>query len=153
MKQNPALAAVLRRLAPGRLSLHGFLGEDERPLEEIIAADLAELAEAGVATQQIGDLLDELHRVADGSLEAPCAACGGRAAVRVTEAMGWIPCPFACGFRAHKAVVEVTAGSIALRFTPLQAHLIREHGFLQGRGSVFRVEPRDLVGLLAACRG
>ena len=42
--------------------------------------------------------------------------------------------------------------SVDLSFTPLQAHLLREHGFLQGRGSEFRLEPRDLAALYRVCR-
>jgi hypothetical protein len=152
MKRNPSLAAVRQRMAPGRLSATGFLGEDERPLDEIVAADLAQLDESGVTPSQIADLLDELHRVADEGLEAPRPACDGRASAEVVESMGRISCPFACGVRSHKAVVHVKAGSIDLYFTPLHAHLIREHGFFQGRGSEFRLEPRDLVALYVACR-
>jgi hypothetical protein len=93
-----------------------------------------------------------LHRVADEGLEAPRSACGGRATAEEVEGMGRIACPFACGVRSHKAVVHVTAGAVDLRFTPLQAHLLREHGFLQGRGSEFRLEPRDLLALFRACQ-
>jgi hypothetical protein len=152
MKQNPAFAPLLRRLAPGRLSLSGFLGNDDRPLEEIIATDLAELDAAGLSTRQVADLLDDLHRLADEGLEAPREAFGGRATVRLVETMGRISCPFACGFHTHKAIVHVRAGPLVLRFSPLQAHLLREHGFLEGRGSAFRLEPRDLAALCAACR-
>jgi hypothetical protein len=152
MKRNPALASVLQRLAPGRLSRSGFLGQDERSLEEIVAADLADLDAAGVGVAQIADLLDELHQRADEGMEAPQDACGGRATVEIIEAMGRIPCPFACGFRTHKAVVHARAGTVDILFTPLHAHLIREHGFFQGRGSDFRLEPRDLVALYVACK-
>ena len=153
MKQNPVLARVQQRLAPGRLSRSGFLGQDPRPFDEIVDADLAELEAAGVRVTQVADLLDELHRRADEGLEAPCEACGGRATVQLVEAMGRISCPFACGFRSHKAVVHVHAGVVDLLFTPLQAHLIREHGFFQGRGSDFRLEPREVVALYVACQG
>jgi hypothetical protein len=151
MKRNPALASLLQRLAPGRLSGPGFLGQDPRPLEEIVATDLARLETADVSAVQIADLLDELHRLADAGLEAPCEGFDGRATVQIVETMGRISCPFACGFRAHKAVVQFRAGTVELRFTPLQAHLIREHGFFQGLGSDFRLEPRDLVALYVAC--
>lgn len=153
MKANPLHAASRRRLAPGRLSSAGFLGPDTRPIDEIVAADQAELAEAGLTVEQVADLLDELHAAADAGLEAPSDACDGRATAAIVEGMGRIPCPFACGFRGHKAVIHVQAGDVELRFTPLHSHLIRQHGFLQGRGSEFRLEPRDLAALFRACRG
>jgi len=153
MKANPLHEASRRRLAPGRLSSAGFLGPDTRPIDEIVAADVADLAEAGLTVEQVADLLDELHGAADAGLEAPCAACAGRATAAIVEGMGRIPCPFACGFRGHKAVILVQAGDQELRFTPLHSHLIRRHGFFQGRGSEFRLEPRDLAALYRACRG
>ena len=153
MKQNPASSRLLQRLAPGRLSSSGFLGRDDRPIEEIVAADLAELEAAALSTAQVADLLDELQRSATAGLEAPRSACGGRATVQLFEAMGRIPCPFACGVRTPKAVVQVKAGPLDLSFTPLQAHLRREQGSLQARGRPSRLEPRDLAALHAACRG
>lgn len=153
MKHNPRLARVRERMVPGRLSSAGFLGDDQRPLEEIIADDLAALARYDLAPGQVADLLDELHRAADEGLEAPREAFGGRAAVRIVEGMGRISCPFGCGTRCHKAVVRVVAGGLELEFTPLHAHLIREHGFFQGRGSPFRLEPAALAELYAACIG
>ncbi len=153
MKRNPVLAALRQRLAPGRLSRAGFLGGDPRPLDELVAADLAALDDAGVTPGQVADLLDALHRAADEGLEAPREVFGGRATVEIVEGMGRIPCPFGCGFRSHKAVVHVKAGTLDLRFTPLHAHLIREHGFFQGRGSEFRLEPHELVELYVACQG
>jgi hypothetical protein len=152
MKRNPTLEAVRQRMAPGRLSGAGFLGDDDRPLEEIIAADLAALDETGVTPTQIADLLDELHRAADEGLGEPQDVFAGRATVEIVEGMGRISCPFACGARAHKGIVHAKAGSVDLRFTPLQAHLIREHGFLQGCGSEFCLEPATLVALYAACK-
>ena len=152
MKKNPLSLAAQERMAPGRLSRGGFLGTDDRPIEEIVAADQAALEQAGVSREQLADLVDDLHRRADAALEGPVTLGGGRVHVRLIEVMGRIPCPFACGFRTHKASLEVTAGDLRLTLTPMHAHLIRAHGFFQGKGSDFRVEPADLAALYRLCR-
>ena len=38
MKKNPAEKIIRERLEPGALSIDGFLGHDERPIADIIAA-------------------------------------------------------------------------------------------------------------------
>ncbi|MBN2449762.1 MAG: hypothetical protein JXR77_05195 [Lentisphaeria bacterium] len=153
MKRNPALQSSRERMAPGRLSRGGFLGDDERPLDEIVAADGAELAALGVTAAEIAELLESFHRAADEALETPRELCGGRIVVQETEVMGRIPCPFACGFRTHKANILVRSGDRTWVVTPMHAHLIGRHGFFQGRGSAFRVEPADLAALVRLCRG
>ena len=152
MKKNPEWTSERALMAPGRLSRDGFLGSDTRTLDDIVAADLAELAEAGLEVGAIADLLDELHEAADEAFENPRSLCGGRVTVQATEVRGRISCPFACAYRTHKANIEIQAKDLALRLTPLSAHLIRAHGFFQGRGSPFRLEPADLIRLYRLCR-
>ncbi|MCK5803979.1 MAG: hypothetical protein KAI66_14170 [Lentisphaeria bacterium] len=151
MKANPKNIRTRNRMSPGRLSLAGFLGDDPRTLDDIVEADLATLEAEGVSCEQIADFLDHLHEAADSALEAPTSTCSGKATVQLTETMGRIPCPFACGVRAHKAVIQVTIDGETLQLTPLQIHLIREHSFFQGRGSVFRLEPAHLAQLCRLC--
>jgi hypothetical protein len=137
----------------GVLSGAGFLGDDERPLAEIVAADRATLEQAGLTVHDVADLLEHLHEVADRGFGASVAIAGGRVKVWIQEVMGRIPCPYACGFRAHKAVVTVSAAAGEFQFTPLSAHLIREHGFFEGKGSPFRIEPEELVALFRVVCG
>lgn len=153
MKQDPSEYAVRERMQPGVLSLTGFLGSDTRNLGDIIAADLAEVEAAGVSPSALADLLDELHAAADAALGSPRSVFGGQVTVQLVEVRGRIPCPFGCGHRAHKAVIEVRSGDLEFRFTPLHAHLVRQHAFFQGRGAPFRLEPLDAVRLYRACRG
>ncbi|NQT54365.1 hypothetical protein HQ576_20070, partial [bacterium] len=50
-----------------------------------------------------------------------------------------------------KGDVELTTPDGAtLRFTALSIHLIRAHGFYQGRGAPYRLEPTQLAELLGA---
>jgi len=153
MKKNPVFQAARERMEPGRLSRDGFLGVDERSIEDIVAADVAVLEQEGVTADELADFLDDVHVAADAALEAPRRLYGGRLTVQLVEVMGRISCPFACGFRTHKANIQITAAGQTVTVTPMQAHLIRDHGFFQGRGGEFRVEPQELVALYRLAMG
>ena len=127
MKKNAQSMDILKKMAPGALSRAGFLGHDPRPLEEILEADRAAAAGLGTTHEAIaaGDGLTAFHR----------------------EALGRISCPFGeCG-SFHKGQVEATDARTGekLVFTPLSIHLIAAHGFYQGRGSPYRIEPATVV--------
>ncbi len=153
MKENPAERRLRERMGPGALSLGGFLGSDDRDVAQIVAADLGELAEAGVTQDQVADVLDELHAAADDALESPRNLFDDRVTVRMTEVRGRIPCPFGCGDSEHKGVVEVRLQDRVFSFTPLHSHLIRDHGFFQGRGAPFRLAPADVIAVVRIARG
>lgn len=155
MKKNPAEQTIRDRLEPGHISVEGFLGTDERPLADIIAADLGEVEAAELTNELLGSFLEELHSIADAGWEGRVPAFNGKVTVRADETLGQIPCPFACGDHCHKAVIGVkdAAGADLLSFTPLDAHLIRKHGFFQGKGSPHRIEPKKLISLYRFCIG
>ena len=78
---------------------------------------------------------------------------GGKITARAIEVMGMIPCPFECPAHCHKAIIEVQAGERSLQFTPLDAHMIREHGFFEGKGAEYRIQPKALIWLYLRCQG
>ncbi len=155
MKENPADQPLRDRLEPGHLSLDGFLGSDQRPLADIIAADTGEVEAAGLTVEQLGAFLEKLHEIADAGWEGRVPACDGKVSVRSDETLGQTPCPFICGEQCHKAEIAVkdADGNDLLRFTPLDAHLIRAHGFFEGKGSHYRIEPKELIALYRHCNG
>jgi len=153
MKQNPAEQTVRDRLEPGHISVEGFLGNDERPLADIIAADTGEVEAAGLTVEQLGAFLESLHVTADEGWEGRVPAFDGKVTVRADETLGQIPCPFGCGANCHKAIIGVkdADGNDLLSYTPLAAHLIRAHGFFEGRGAPCRIEPAELIKLYRRC--
>jgi len=152
MKHNPLFDETRERMAPGQLGRDGFLGDDTRPIPDIIAADVAVLEHAGIRAEQLAEILDELHAAADAAQETPVDLYNGRVTAQITEVMGRIPCPFACGHRAHKACIRVQFNGQEVLLTPLHAHLIREHSFFQGHGAPFRVAPSILIDLYRTAR-
>lgn len=150
MKESPGERRIAERMAPGVLSREGFMGTDRRPLSEIIDADFAEVTRLGTTHEA---LALELGRVLDAAVAAMGAAVtlGANRTARYRDAMGRMPCPFGgCGV-FPKGEVELSDPDTGetIRFTPLSVHMVAEHGFYQGRGSPYRLDPAALVRLLA----
>ena len=153
MRLPPDLARVQERMARGVLARDGFLGTDTRTLADILAEDAEALARLGVRADEVGAALERLTEADLAALGGPVTV-DGRYAVRSVEAMGRIPCPFGtCGLfpKAEVHGRRLDTGQ-ALVWTPLGAHLVRAHGFFQGRGSPYRLEPGMLVEFLGRWR-
>ncbi|HET6427887.1 MAG TPA: hypothetical protein VFJ30_05735 [Phycisphaerae bacterium] len=145
MKQSPADKRITERMAPGVLCREGFLGADRRPLAEILDADRSAVVGLGVTHEQLADRLDEVLRKAVAALGTPVEIRPGLMAV-FHEGMGRIPCPWGHGIfpKGEVELADERTGE-TLRFTPLSVHLIGAHGFYQGCGSCYRIDPESLV--------
>ncbi len=148
MKQTPYDKQLAANLARGALCRDGFLGTDHREVWEIVAADNAAVSRLGLTHGRIADRLRDILERAMARYGNPADVGEGLTAV-YREAMGRIPCPWPHCTLAPKGEVELSdeAGRTLL-FSPLSVHLIAEHGFYQGRGSRYRLEPKDLAAVL-----
>jgi len=146
MKRDPHLQNVVSRMASGLLSRDGFLGDDPRRLEEILDADNSAVVGLGVTHEALAATLEGIFEKARAGLGTP-VPIGGRHVAVHHEAMGRIPCPWGrCGvFPKGEVELADTATGEAIRFTALSIHMIAEHGFYQGRGSRYRLEPAALA--------
>jgi len=150
MKQNPHIQQIVERMAPGVLSRDGFLGSDSRPLEEILEADGAIVARLGTTHQELGRELEKIILEARASLGTKVLVNDRFNAVH-KEAMGRIPCPWGyCGTfaKGHVELVDTQSG-LRIMFTALNVHMITAHGFYQGRGSCYRLEPTEIYQLFS----
>lgn len=149
MKRSPHDCTQRDKLQPSKFSAAGFLGRDERPLEEIINADVREVEQRGLTQTQVADSLQEVHDQAR-------AAMGARVQIRpglwaeYHESMGRIPSPFSGEgvFEKGQTTVYDREGMPRLILSALSIHLIRAHGFFQGKGSPYRIEPGEAIDLL-----
>ena len=68
----------------------------------------------------------------------------------VDEARGLLPCPWPHGGYYPKRVTtfKVVASGRTFRWSDLNIHMIEDHGFFEGKGSAFRIEPAGLVRVL-----
>ncbi len=148
MKQNPKDLLMRMDMAAGRLIKEGFLGEDDRPLTDIISEDLDVLAGLGVSQVELARAMRALtRRGMEGMGEMVDT---GDYLVTTEEFMGWLGCPFKDGRRAAKrnTLVQDKASGKQMRWTDLSIHLIETHAFFQGKGSAFRLEPAELAAFL-----
>jgi len=143
MKQTPQELAVQAKMQPGMLTHQGFLGEDDRHYHEIIADDLETLEKLGISAEAVADKLETLAAQAFEADGYPVRV-DEKFEVSYQSFRGKIACPF-----PHPGVYgkgEITIKNLGnqkeLKFTPLNIHLIREHGFFEGKGSAHRLEPQ-----------
>ncbi len=148
MKQAPDLQQAQQRMAPGALTMDGFLGTDARSLIEILQADDGAVRRLGLTHAEIGAAMGVLT-------DQAVAAFGGVVehgdhAVCACEAMGQMPCPFGHPGLYYKTVVEAenSATGEAMMWSVLQVHMVAEHGFYEGRGARFRLEPEAVARFL-----
>lgn len=149
MKQPPHLAAAQDRMRRGALSRDGFLGDDPRPLVEILTDDEAAVARLGVTHGAIARRMRHFFRAGREGLGDPVVV-DERFEVLVEEWRGKIACPFGHPGTFAKDRVTVTnlSSGRSVSYTALGLHLVESHGFYQGRCSDHRVDPADLVAVL-----
>lgn len=149
MKRSPRENQILNSLRPSGFSAQGFLGPDQRLFEEIIAADAREMQKLQVSGEYLAHTLEKIFFAAEKGMEDPVRIAGDVQA-RYIPCRGRIPSPFPAEGTFDKSLVEVFTdqGKTLFYINRLSIHLIRCHGFFQGKGSFFRVEPEQ-IALLA----
>ncbi len=141
MKQSPEDLKLIERLASSRFSGSGFMGDDRRSLEETLAADRHALERLGVSAATLVRRLRAADRLAREACGAPVVLCPGMEA-RHYEAMGRVPSPFHGDGMFPKGETRISwKDGRQLRVSALGIALIERHGFFQGRGSPYRIEP------------
>lgn len=138
----------VNRFAPSRFSGDGFTGNDKRSIDEIIAADGETLKMFGVTCGQLAQKLTVLFDKAEMVSGDTVTVCAGVEAVHF-EARGKLPCPYRCSgafLKGEVAVSEVPGKRTAI-LTRLGIHLIGQHGFFEGIGSRYRLDPDFAVAI------
>lgn len=148
MKLTPHEKEIQSLFLPGTISKDGFLGNDPRHVHEIIEADRRELQRLGCSQGAVADCMDYFIEEGKKGLETPIDL--GQFTVQVRWQRGLILCPFGEKRRLPKLIATVwnKKREYSIRFSQLNVHMIREHGFFEGRGSAFRLDPSELVSIL-----
>ena len=148
VKQSPHLDQVENEMR--RIGMGTFLGSDNRKLTEILDADHELVCSLGLTHEQIASRLEEITHTAKKKL-GDRIILEDRYEVRAEEHRGMIPCPWEHpGGLFAKSFVELRDRNTGetIIWSDLAIHLIREHGFYQGKGSPFRLEPEVLKRVL-----
>lgn len=149
MKQSPKDQRLEQMLRSSRIVAGGFLGTDPRPVSEIIAADRATLDALDFTPEQVGQRMQDLTDAARPRLGTE-VVIDDRLVVWCEEWKGPMICPWPHGGRFDKRLTTVrrTDTGQTISWTDLNIHLIAKHGFFEGNGAAFRLEPGELVQIL-----
>lgn len=149
MKQTPEYDAIQREMAPRVITLDGFLGTDTRKLIDIINADDAVVRRAEVTHEQIAERMQYFR---DAGLDGlgEFMTIDQNFDVRVDSVRGKLPSPFGgpgMYQKVNTTVVNKPLGREVV-YTDLHIHFVRDHGFYEGKGSPYRLEPEELIAVL-----
>ncbi len=149
MKKSPQTQKLERMLGASKISSCGFLGIDRRGVDEIIEADAAEIARLGKTNEQIAERMRELTELAKTGL-GDWVNAGEQIEVSVDDSRGRIPCPWSHGVRCSKMITTCRRldTRVSIRWSELNIHMIETHGFFEGKGAAFRVEPKLLIKVI-----
>jgi len=149
MKQTTEMQAIQEKMLPGKLTAEGFLGTDTRNLQDILFADQETVGRLDVTHEEIAARMQAITDIGKKMTEAFLPLTAGYA-VQVDEYMGAIPCPFGDNHNAAKrnTLVKNLSTGAAVHWTDLSIHMIRTHGFYEGIGSYFRLDPAYLLDFL-----
>jgi hypothetical protein len=149
MKQIPKEKRIMDKLQAGVLTADGFLGNDHRSFEGIIEADQLELLKYDKTIEQIAERLQYFY---DSSIDAYDGSIiiDGNYEIENRSVRGFLICPFAHPGRYQKGELSIKnlTNEKMITITPLNIHLIKEHGFFEGVGSPHRIEVKELLEVI-----
>jgi hypothetical protein len=149
MKQTVQMQKAQERMVPGVITRDGFLGDDHRGLADILLTDDAAVKALGLEHETMARRMVELRDAGMAGL-GEFVDVAPHFEVRVDSVRGRLPCPFGDPgiFPKTNVTVRNTQTGRELTYTDLHIHLAWVHGFYEGRGCPFRLEPKDLAEVL-----
>ncbi|MCX7028758.1 MAG: hypothetical protein NTU62_01385 [Spirochaetes bacterium] len=149
MKQTVQMQKAQGQMTPGVITRDGFLGDDRRLLGDILLADDAAVKALDLDHETVAARLIELRDAGMAGL-GEFIDVAPHFEVRVDSVRGRLPCPFGDPgiFPKTNVTVRNRKTGREATYTDLHIHLILAHGFYEGRGCPFRLEPKDLAEVL-----
>jgi len=132
-----------------KLVMGGFLGPDKRRLYDVIEEDLSVVWHLGYSVEDLGQRMQDLTQAGIEGMGCPMLV-ENKLEVCVEEHKGMNVCPWPHKgvYRKRITTVKRLDSGKTLRWTDLGIHMIRRHGFFEGRGSHYRIEPRELIAVI-----
>ena len=150
MKMTPELKKAQANMAPGIITAEGFLGNDRRSLSTIIDEDGQIMRRLDLDPAELAAKLHHFMDEGRKGLGEPVTV-DDRWLVKTDEARGRLVCPWEDGvFRKINVTLERKDTGEKVFYTDLSIHLLEAHGFLEGRGSSFRLNLEVLKHILEA---
>ena len=150
MKQSPRDKKLEEVLRSTKLVAGGFMGTDTRHPIEIIEADIVALEDLGITAAQVAERMAELTELAKPQLGNWIDCADAKLRVKSEDFKGALVCPWPHPgtFEKRITTVEHLGTGQQLTWTDLNIHMIAEHGFFEGKGAFFRIEPAEIVSIL-----
>jgi hypothetical protein len=146
------IAELERSMRPGALSRAGFLGKDEKLLDVLAADNEYVVDKLGLTHQELArhlHVLAALGTVRPKEAPPPFRYHGRRFRVTVLNWKGFQESPFADGTSTNRdAVVHNLDNGKRLRYSLLVPDMIERYGFYEGKGTSYRVEPKEALEVL-----
>lgn len=149
MKQSPQLQKTQSNMRPGIITRDGFLGYDTRNLIDILIEDEAEVQRLNLTNADIANRMIEFRDAGMRGL-GDFINVEPHFEVKVDTVRGKLPCPFGDPgiFPKTNTTVRNLDSGREITYTDLNIHMIMAHGFYEGKGSGFRLEPADIARVL-----
>ncbi|MBI9101943.1 MAG: hypothetical protein JEY99_05970 [Spirochaetales bacterium] len=149
MKETPQMKVIKENMKPGVISLNGFLGEDSRTLEDIILKDQGTVRRLGLTHKDIAAKMQYFKDEGRKGL-GDFVSIEPHFEVQTQSVRGKMPCPFGHPGIIQKLNITVRNKEIGeeITFTEMNIHMIDEHGFYEGKGSLFRIDPTVISRVL-----
>ncbi len=146
LKSDPNLVETEEKLRKSN-----FMRGEIRTLRQLLDDDRALVYGLDLDLDSITRLLEKLYLEGSKGF-GDQVLVEGKYHVSVREDRGKIPCPWGDRFFSPKATVfaENMRNGRKIKYSVLGLHMIRRHGFFQGVGSPFRIDPADLKDFLDA---
>jgi hypothetical protein len=149
MKQTIQMKKIQEQMKPGVITLDGFLGDDDRNLIDILNEDDQMVRSMGLTHYEIAHRMMALREAGMRGL-GEFITVSPHFEVRVDSVRGKLPCPFGDPgiFPKTNTIVRNVELDEEIVYTDLHIHMIGSHGFYEGKGSKFRLDPEELVEIL-----
>jgi hypothetical protein len=150
MKQSPRDKKLEEVLRSTKLVAGGFMGTDTRHPIEIIEQDTIALEHLGVTAQQVATRMTELTELAKPRLGNWIDSATQKLRIKSEDYKGALICPWPHPgtFEKRITTVEHLETGKQVSWTDLNIHMVAEHGFFEGKGAFFRIEPAEIVSIL-----
>jgi hypothetical protein len=149
MKQGSELQKLDEILRSSFLVAHGFMGNDKRTVNEVIDTDIRALEKLGYDVKYLTQRMQEITNQAIKGL-GTWVRIDEHLSSKVDEAKGPIVCPWphTGNFAKRITILKNEVSGLSICWSDLSIHMIREHAFFEGKGSMFRVEPEMLINMI-----
>ena len=149
MKQSPEMKKIQDNMQPGVITINGFIGDDHCDLAQILDRDNNAVKKLKLTHKIIAVKMQEFRDKGEAGL-GEFIKVDPHFNVKVSTVRGGIRCPFEDKGLLQKANITVknlkTGKEIS--YTDLCIHFIEKHGFYQGIGSLYRLNPEKLASVL-----